>query len=176
MIALNNSRTVLTVGSQEKSKREILVVVANRSRARLFCVGETEEKLFEMDDLVNFDVRLPESELVTDRQGRTVNGSNGRHTALGRSGARRYLSARRFAVQVCGAITTHCTNESVHHPVYLIADPEFLGILRPQLHRILPNIPVHETIKNITRLDAMTIRGYLPNHLWPQRSASVRAV
>lgn len=155
---------------------EILVLVADRSRARLFHIVENENALVEIMDFVNSEARAPENELVRDRQGRGlyggVRGRQGRRATFGKSGSKRYLSAEHFAAQICEAAANHARNAVVQQ-LYVIASPDFMGMIRPHLQILSSQTPVGEIPKNITRQDNATIRSYLPKTLWPRRVEGV---
>lgn len=161
---------------QDRTPAEILVLVADRSRARLFRIPENEDALVEIMDFVNSEARSPENELVRDRQGRGlyggVRGRQGRRATFGKSGAKRYLNAEHFATQICEAAAEHARSAAVQH-IYVITSPEFMGMIRPHLQTLGSQIQIGEIIKNITRQDNATIRGYLPKALWPRRVAGV---
>lgn len=155
---------------------EILVLVADRSRARLFRVSENENALVEIMDLVNSEARATENELVRDRQGRGlyggVRGRQARRATFGKSGSKRYLSAEHFAARICEAAANHARNAVVQQ-LYVIASPDLMGMIRPHLQILSSQIPVGEIPKNITRQDIATIRSYLPKTLWPRRVEGV---
>ena len=158
--------------------REISVVVADRSRARLFHILENSDELLELDDLVNSDARMAENELVSDRQGRGLYGGlfgrRGRRTTFGKSGSKRPISAENFASTIYDLINGHMKsrNNSVTQ-IVVIASPEFMGALLPYLRKLASRVPVREIMKNITRQDIATIRGYLPERLWPRRVSGI---
>lgn len=161
---------------QIETSAAILVIVADRSRARLFHIVKNEDTLVEIMDLVNSEARSSESDLVRDRQGRGlyggVPGTHGRRATFGKAGSKRYQSVEHFAAQICQATTAHARNATVQQ-IYVIASPELMGMIRPHLRSLSGQIPVTEIIKNMTQQDKAIIRSYLPKALWPRRISGV---
>lgn len=161
---------------QGRQEETILVLVADKGRARLFRIPEGEDDLLELKDFVNADARMPESMQVRDRQGRGtyggLQGGHGRRATFGKSGSRRYLSSDHFASEICAEMTGYLKDTPVKH-IYLIAGPRLMGTIRPHLHDIGGQFRITEIIKDITRLDVRTIRSYLPKTLWKRRIGGV---
>ncbi|HET7650572.1 MAG TPA: host attachment protein [Gammaproteobacteria bacterium] len=157
----------------------ILVLVADRSRARLFRILENQDTLEEIMDLVNVDARSAERELVSDRQGRGmyhgVRGRYGRRTKFGKSGPKRHWSVDRFAADISQTLTNYTSDLPIRR-IFVIANPELIGILRLHLNDLRIRVPIDEISKNITRQDIRSIRAYLPDELWPRRVAGVELV
>jgi protein required for attachment to host cells len=151
--------------------REILVVAADRGRARVFSIAHDQEQLQELNDLVNTDARRPAHLLASDRQGRSLNRERGSRAALGRDNLQDE-STRRFAHDVCAMIAAKRRRQSVDR-LFIIADPEFLGMLRLELRNRQMPVPVRFIAKNVTRTSSERIRSYLPKRLWPRRVLGV---
>lgn len=157
---------------------EIAVLVADRSRARLFHIIEDSNELQEIRDLINSDARMAENQLVSDRQGRAAYGGlygrRGRRTTFGKSGTKRYLTTEHFASAICDSISEYLSTGKISiRQFYVIASPELMGALRPYLQKLAGNATLVEIPKNITRQDTSTIRSYLPERLWPRRVAGI---
>ncbi|HVC38270.1 MAG TPA: host attachment protein [Gammaproteobacteria bacterium] len=153
------------------ASREILVVAADRGYARVFSIAHNQDQLQELNDLVNADARRPAHMLASDRQGRALNRERGSRAAMGRE----YLqsdSARRFAHDVGTMIAGRLRRQRAKR-LFLIADPEFLGMLRRKLRARQLAVPVRSIAKNVTRTSREHIRGYLPKRLWPRRVLGV---
>ena len=140
-----------------------LVVVADRARARLFNWERDMPQLQEIGDLVNAEARLPQHALASDRQGRGFNRQRGSHTALGRDSLRRE-SAQRFAQEVGARLFAELRTQHAAR-LFVLADPEFLGLLRGVLRKRRLAVPVRMLAKNLTRADVQRIRAYLPERL-----------
>lgn len=151
---------------------DILVVAADRGRARLFSIKHAEEQLTELEDLVNPSLRVHAGDLAHDRQGRSMNRGRSSRTALGDSHFLKQESAERFARQVADAVGGICRAHSFER-IFLLTEPEFLGLLRPCFAAAKPDVPVLEIHKNVTHRSNATIRGYLPKHLWKRHVEGV---
>jgi len=137
---------------------DILVVVADRGRARLFSIKHDEEQLDELADLVNPSLRVHAGDLAHERQGRSMNRSRSSRTALGDSHFFKQESGKRFARQLADAVVSVCRAHPFER-IFLLTEPEFLGLLRPCFAADKLGIPVLEVHKNITHRSAATIRG-----------------
>lgn len=144
---------------------DILVVVADRGRARLFSIKHGEEQLDELQDMVNPSLRVHAGDLAHERQGRSMSRNRSSRTAFGDNHFLKQESARRFARQVADAVESTCHAHPFER-MFLLTEPEFLGLLRPCFTADKLGIPVLEIHKNITHRSTDTIRGYLPKHLW----------
>lgn len=145
----------------------LLVVAGDRGRARIFELDRDTDEMRELSDLINPALRLPERLLSGDRQGRGMSRFHSSRVALGRSSPHKRLSSMRFARQVAQAMTGFFSRRR-YAQIYLLAEPEFIGLLRPQLvaQRLMEKL--HIIPKNVTRGDATTIRSHLPEHPWRQ--------
>lgn len=151
---------------------DILVVVADRGRARLFAAPNGEEKLQELSDLLNPTLRLHADDLVHERQGRVMNRNRPSRTALGESHFLKHRSAARFAETVADAVAEQCKPGACER-IFLLAEPEFLGLLRPRLAGKNLRVPTVEIAKGLTHRSGATIRRYLPKHLHKRRVEGV---
>ena len=150
----------------------ILVIAADRGHARLFSIARNQEQLQELSDLVNANARMPAHSLVTDRQGRTLNRQRGSRAALGHENLQDE-SARRFAHDV-GAMLANRLHVQRAIRLFIIADPEFLGMLRIELRARQLAVPVRSIAKNVTRTSTECIRSYLPKRLWPRHILGIQ--
>jgi protein required for attachment to host cells len=153
------------------SAHELLVVAADRGHARVFSNAHNQKELVELMDVVNADARLPAHRLASDRQGRALNRERGSRAALGRENLQDD-STRRFAHDVCAMIAAIRRSQSIDC-LFIIADPEFLGMLRMELHARQLATPVRFIAKNVARTSSERIRSYLPKRLWPRRILGV---
>ena len=143
----------------------ILVIAGDRARARLFSLERDSEEMRELADMVNPVMHLRERQLSRDRQGRGFSGMHASRVTLGKSHPHKRLSSMRFARQVAEAVQQACTRQDYLH-IYLLADPEFVGLMRPQmaakrLTSLLKVIP-----HSIARGTVAEIRSRLPAQLW----------
>ena|SRR5579859_1238506 len=143
----------------------VLIIVGDRGRARLFSTENRKDAgLEELVDLVNPEIRIHEGVLAGDRQGRSMNQNHGSRVALGEPHPHKRTSAERFANQVADAMECCCMQEH-YTRIFLLAAPEFLGLLRPCLAERQLKTPVTEVHKDLTRQPVAAIRGHLPDYL-----------
>ncbi len=146
-------------------EKTLLLVVGDRGRARLFSLERGAADLREIADLYNPALRLHERALSRDRQGRGMSRVRGSRAAFGEAHRHKRVNAARFARQVADAVQ-ECTRHQSYARIYLMADPEFTGLLRPQLAARRLGSPVSSILKHLTRHAAADIRAHLPARLW----------
>jgi protein required for attachment to host cells len=130
------------------------IVVADRSKARIFTVAEPHGALQEVETLDHPEGREHARDINADRQGRAFDSSGqGRH-AMGSSVEPMEQDAIRFTKEVSEHLKAACQD----------AGPEFLGLLRKQLNTP-PDIRIAEIEKNLCHFDAREIRSHLPDRL-----------
>lgn len=147
----------------------ILVLVGDRGRARLFRLEQDVPDLEEIRDMINPALHMPEHLMARDRQGRSFKGSRGGHVALGDEHKYKRLGAARFAREVAKAVQ-ECCRAQPYARIYMIADPEFTGLMRPQLAAKRLKTPLTGIPKNLTRHAVSEIRGCLPRDPWKRRA------
>ncbi len=145
----------------------ILVVAADRGRARLFSIAAGQEKLQELDDLVNANARMAAHKLASDRQGRILIRARASRAAVGRASLKDE-NARRFAHDVSMKNSAILRRKSAGR-MFVFADAQFLGMLRAELRTRNLHVPVRYIGKNLTRASNSRIRSYMPKRVWPRR-------
>lgn len=145
-------------------RRPVLILVGDKGRARLFDNATEDDSLREIEDLFNADLGHHERDTVSDRPGRGVSGAGGRRTALGEDYAKRRIRAARFAETVAERVRQHI-RERKYARLFLVAGPEFSGLLRPCLASRAAQPPVTRVVKDLTRHSLEDIRKHLPQHL-----------
>lgn len=143
----------------------ILIVIGDRGRARILSFEREGRQVRELQDLVNPAARLHEHALSHDHQGRVMNRSRGSRTALGRREPHKRLGSLRFARHVADAVRAECDRQT-YVRLFLLAEPEFVGMLRPHLStkELAPLLTVIP--RNVTRHETADILAYLPEHPW----------
>lgn len=142
--------------------RAVWVVVADHAHARFFFV-DGPEVLTEMEDLVNPDARLHEGELVSDRPGRLNSRRRGGNSARGAESHRQFR-ADAFARQVGARIDALRRGGELTH-LHLVAEPDFLGMLRKHLGTDTTRCVLSETARSVARQRPKQLRALLPAHL-----------
>jgi protein required for attachment to host cells len=145
-------------------RRPVLIVVGDKARARIFDTQTEDQSLREIEDLFNAGLGRHERDTGSDRPGRGVSGVRGRRTALGDDYARRRVRAARFAETVAEHVREH-TRKRLYSRIYVVAGPEFLGLLRPCLTSRRMQPPLSRVTKDLTRHSVEDIRKHLPEHL-----------
>lgn len=143
--------------------RPVLVVVGDKARARIFDTATEDQSLREIEDLFNPLLGHHERDTGADRPGRGVNGS-GRRSALGDDYEKRRIRAARFAATVAEHVREHIRLQR-YARVFVVAGPEFTGLLSPRLVSRSAQPPVTRVIKDLTRHSVADIRRHLPQQL-----------
>ena len=139
------------------------VVVADKSRARIFTTEEPRGPLLELASVVNPYGRVQEQTLVSDRPGRSFDShGQGRHD-MGSTVEPAEQETIRFAKQIADHLQDAC-NEGRCKELLLVAGPQLLGVLRKQLNTP-ETIKVSAIDKNLGQFDAREIRTHLPERL-----------
>ena len=141
-----------------------LVVVADSSRSRVFRADHPAAALQEQEDLVNPEARLHERDLVADsagRVGRRVR--EGGHSAFGGGTAKRHR-VEEFAATVCRHIE-QLLRQTGALRLYLLAEPEFLGLLRRRMPASVQQRISVEVGRSLARASPARIRAVLPQRL-----------
>ena len=134
------------------------IIAADESRARVLQVLDREQRLTEVDDLVNPGGRAQDRDLQTDAEPR-FNGSQGGPPSDGeRQGAVEH-SARTFAKEV-GRYLDKARNEHRYDQLVLVAPPKFLGALRKELHKEVEKLVTEELPNDLSWFNAREIERY----------------
>lgn len=141
-----------------------VVVAADSARARVFRAGTPDAPLEEVDALVNPEARLHEHDIVEDSAGRRgTRPTQAKRSAFGGETAKRHR-AEDFAAAVCA--TARARLRAAHADrLYLVAEPEFLGLLRKRMGRALQRQVAGAIAKSVTSKPAGRIRAALPVRL-----------
>ena len=137
------------------------VLVADSSRARLFSAATASDVLVEVDDLTHSESRLRETDLNSDRPGRSFDsGGEGRHAM----GSPQKQEATLFAKQIAAYLDAH-HEKGVFSKLVIVAAPEFLGHLRAEISDNMIKSVALEVDKNLVQHNLAEIRQSLPQHL-----------
>lgn len=139
------------------------VVVADTSRARIFSAERPASDLSEIEDLSHPQARLHEGDLITDRPGSgKSHGSFG--FSMGEGGVYKDAEAAKFAHDVCERVEAGRI-QGQFQKLYVIAAPQFLGMLRKHQSSATRQMVAAEISKNLSASDAKAIRAHLPQYL-----------
>jgi protein required for attachment to host cells len=130
------------------------IVAADASRARILQVMDREERLSEIDDLLNPEGRAHDRDLLADSHPRFRGTS-------GPGSDRQELSATEhetelFAKRV-GQYLDKARNEHRYERLHLVAPPKFLGQLRKELGKEVQKLVAEELPKDLSWLSARDI-------------------
>jgi len=139
------------------------VMVADKSKARIFTVADPRGALMDEVVLEHPQAREREQTLTSDRPGRSFDSKGqGRH-AMGTSVEPDQQETLRFAKQIADHVQA-AHNEGRCDRLLLVAGPPLLGLLREPLNT-LTGLRVSEIEKNLGQYDAREIRKHLPERL-----------
>jgi protein required for attachment to host cells len=148
----------------DSSSAAALVLVADSVRAQVFEAKTPTAPLREAMTLLNPDGRSHERDLVSDRGGQRNNRpTQGAASALGGHSAKAHR-AEHFAAFVCRRVAGAMTRHSARR-LYVIAEPQFLGLLRMQMDRPVCKRLAGEVPKSLVGRPHVEIRGNLPARL-----------
>lgn len=134
------------------------IVAADSSRARVLQVADREEKLVEVEDLVNPEGRMNDRELTADAHPR-LRGTSGPGSDRQEMSAVEHqveLFAKRIGDHLEKARTDHRYDR-----LCLVAPPRFLGALRKELTREVQKLVAEELPKDLSWLSARELERYV---------------
>lgn len=136
------------------------VLVAERSRAKLYTINGRLAPITEIEALVHPESRMHEGDLVSDSAG-SDGGSvgQGRHVIDSKNTARDHESLA-FARTLASRLDSARNNGDFDNLV-LIAPPEFLGHLRGNLSKEVLSMVSRQVDKNLVQKPAEVLRNYL---------------
>jgi protein required for attachment to host cells len=131
------------------------IVAADASRARILQVAD-QERLLEIEDLVNPEGRLQDRELTTD--------ANPRLHGPGGMSAREEPSAVEHSVEMfskrIGNYLEKARTDHRYDKLYLVAPPKFLGLIRKQLGKEVEKLVTEDLSKDLSWFNAREIERY----------------
>lgn len=141
------------------------VVIADRSRARIFQTDGGAERLQEIEDLLNPEGRLNDADLRHDAKGRYY-GKGERHQAhtAEPNVTKQEHDEEMFSREVSRLLDQGCDTQRYERLV-MIAPPEFLGILRKQLSQRVEQRITQQLDTGLANWPQQQIRDYLKQHL-----------
>lgn len=139
------------------------ILVADSARARLFSVDRPRGPLTEHADYVNPADRLRDQDLQSDAPGRGIGRGGGRF-AMGGENSAKDQEATRFAKELAAVLQKGRTAREFVR-LYLMAAPNFLGILREAMDPSTAACVVGSYAKDVVREKAEGIRKHLPYRL-----------
>ena len=142
----------------------IWVLVADKSKAKLFKMTGRGGELKLDQEWEHPASRQREQDLTSDLPGRVFDSEgNGRH-AMSQEVDPKDHEAELFAHELITEMEKGATSGRFSR-FYMIASPQFLGLLRKKMGSSLRDLVVDEVAKNLTAMDASEIREYLSGAL-----------
>ena len=133
------------------------IVAANASRARILQVLDREQRLEEVDDLLNPEARLSERELTSDAhpRRRPAGQPGNDREETGAAEHRTDLFAKRI-----GGYLEKARTDNRYDRLCLVAPPKFLGALRGELSKEVEKLVVDERDKDLSWFNARELERY----------------
>jgi protein required for attachment to host cells len=135
-------------------------VAADSSRARVLQVTGREQRLEEIEDLLNPEGRLQDRELADDQLGRWSGPDRPGGNSMPDPVSPREHVVERFAKRV-GDYLEKARTEHRFDALVLIAPPKFLGALRRELGKDTARLVADEMPKDLSWFEAREIERYL---------------
>jgi len=139
------------------------LLVSDAARARIFSVDDAERTLVPVEQFVSPAARLHDRDFNTDRPGRAANNAGGRHTTAA-SVSPKQEDAERFARMVAGQLEQGRIAHRFERLV-LVAEPQFLGLLRKASSPSLERTVAVEIDKDLSKSEIGELRQRLAEHL-----------
>jgi protein required for attachment to host cells len=136
------------------------IVAADASRAKVLQVTGRQEQLEEIEDLLNPEGRLRDSELARDALGRWSGPDRPGGNSMPDPVSPAEHAVEKFARRV-GDYLDKARTEHRFEALVLVAPPEFLGTLRAELTKEVEKLVVRELPKDLSSLSARELEGWL---------------
>jgi protein required for attachment to host cells len=134
------------------------IIAADSSRARILQVTDREQRLAEIDDLLNPQGRVDDRQLTTDAHSRF-------HGSSGPASDREEMSASEHATELfakrVGDYLDKARSAHRYDRLHLIAPPKFLGQLRKELGKEVQKLVAEEMPKDLSWLNARDLQSHL---------------
>lgn len=144
------------------------IVAADSSRAKILQVMDREQRLQEIENLLNPEGRLQDRELVSDSLGRWSGPDRPGGNSMPDPVSPAEHVTERFAKRVGGYLEKART-DGRYDRLCLIAPPKFLGALRAELTKEVEKLVVDERDKDLSSLNARELERYFAKDSAPGR-------
>lgn len=137
------------------------IVAADSSRARVFEIAEPERHLRPVEEFNHPEGRANNRELKSDAQGRYMGPGGGARA----HSATRQVSAvdheNELFSKTLSRYLDKARSQHRYHKLYLIAPPEFLGLMRENLSKEVRRLTAEEINKDLSWFEARDIERYV---------------
>lgn len=135
------------------------IIAADSSRARVLQVADREQRLTEIDDLLNPEGRLQDREIASDALGRWSGpdrpGGNSMEGEVSPGAHVAEMFAKRLGDYLEKARTQHRFDR-----LHLVAPPKFLGALRKELGKEVQKLVAEEIPKDLSWVSARDLEAW----------------
>ncbi len=143
--------------------KQIWILVADSSRARVYTADSGLKQLEEINGLVHSEARMHEQAITADMPGRMSGSVAGSRHAYEDHTPVKDQEKAEFAREVA-AVLEQGRQQGRYSKLALMAAPDFLGVLRQHLSAQTRKMVVEEVNKNLTKGSIDDIRSHLPRH------------
>jgi protein required for attachment to host cells len=141
----------------------ILILVAENSRAKLLEADFPRSELREVKDFTHEKSRLSNRELTNEsRPGRTFDRNGAGRHAMEYDTNPKEVEAQVFARELVKYLDSQRNNGHAFKKLVLMAPPKFLGLLRSCMPESLRKLVAAEVNKSMVQKSAEQIQGELP--------------
>ncbi len=133
------------------------IIAADSSRARVLQVADRDQRLLEIEDLLNPEGRVDDRSLTTDAHPR-YHGSSGPASDREEPSAAEHATER-FAKRL-GDYLDKARTEHRYDELVLLAPPKFLGMVRKKLGKEVRKLVADEIPKDLSWIDARDLERY----------------
>lgn len=137
------------------------IMAADSSRGRLFEIVEPERELRELEDFSNPQGRASNRELASDANGRLSSKGNGpRGHSTGQKITPVEHETQLFS-KTLARYLEKARSQRRYGKLYLIAPPEFLGLMRGNLSKEVRKVTAEEINKDLAWFDSRDLARYV---------------
>ncbi len=145
------------------------IVAADSSRARILQVMDRDERLAEVEDLLNPEGRAHDRDLLADGHSRWSGhggqGKPGGHSTSGPGSDRQEMSATEHATELfakrVGDYLDKARTAHRYDRLHLVAPPKFLGQLRKELGKETEKLVADDLAKDLSWFSVRELEDYV---------------
>jgi protein required for attachment to host cells len=137
------------------------IMAADSSRARVFEIAEPDRRLREVQEFTHPEGRANNRELISDANGRF----SAKHVGPGGDSSGQRVTPVEHETELFSKTLARyldkARNEHRYDKLYLIAPPEFLGLMRENLSKEVRKLTAEEINKDLSWFDARDIERHI---------------
>lgn len=143
---------------------KIWILVADEARARTFTADKPVDPMVEINSMTSPEAKLRDQDLVSDKPGRVIGGSDQSKHGVGEKSEHKEQYAVRFAKEIGSYLDDNLRDKSFGKLI-LVAAPHFLGLLRKELSKEVEAVISLQLDKDLSNMETEEIREHLPKYL-----------